>query len=336
MVEQPMKYFLTEKADQIATALKSFMEESLTIDALRRDEEAWAMDTEFGLNFNLMKRYIVGVITPDGLPNLSDHRVALIHISCTYNLHEGVRKRGGKGQVKEWAGEEAGRLRNKRTQILKRLYALKMGWIEAEDEGEEEALMNEEPPNDDDIDDEPADADGHDDNEDDSAAADAGEADGAPDDRAEAIEDLDALLEELKNSYAASSHISGNRGSDPELSGDHGSDAQLSGDRGSEAQLSGDHGSDAESFLGPEDVPAPHEVLCEADMQELADMELEDRKPHEAVVPASMQEEYSEELMGLLNTDLDAAAEDVNEVREKQRELKACRKQELKDPDVCE
>ena len=26
--------------------------------------------------------------------------VALIHISCTYNLHEGVRKRGGKGQVK--------------------------------------------------------------------------------------------------------------------------------------------------------------------------------------------------------------------------------------------
>ena len=53
-------------------------------------------------------------------------------------------------------------------------------------------------------------------------------------------------------------------------------------------------------------------------------------------MPASMQEEYSEELMGLLNTDLDAAAEDVNEVREKQRELKACRKQELKDPDVCE
>ena len=35
------------------------------------------MDTEFGLNFNLLKLYIVNVMSPDGLPNLSDHRVPL-------------------------------------------------------------------------------------------------------------------------------------------------------------------------------------------------------------------------------------------------------------------
>lgn len=35
-----------------------------------------AMDAEFGLNFNMMKKYIVGVISPDGLPNLLDHKVS--------------------------------------------------------------------------------------------------------------------------------------------------------------------------------------------------------------------------------------------------------------------
>ena len=36
-------------------------------------------------------------------------------------------------------------IRNKRTQILKRLFALKMGWIEPDNENEEDDLINEDP-----------------------------------------------------------------------------------------------------------------------------------------------------------------------------------------------
>ena len=58
---------------------------------------------------------------------------------------------------------------------------------------------------------------------------------------------------------------------------------------------------------------------------------VKDRKPNQAVVAASMQEDYCNELMSLLNGE-DLQCEDVNAVRDKQRELKASRKQEVKDP----
>ena len=87
-----------------------------------------AVDQEFSLNYRLLQLYILNVLSPGaGVPSLADHRVAIcsimssivcayasyvyhhifcgsevafIHVSCCYNLHPEVRKRGGKTQVK--------------------------------------------------------------------------------------------------------------------------------------------------------------------------------------------------------------------------------------------
>ncbi|CAE7897870.1 unnamed protein product [Symbiodinium necroappetens] len=103
------------------------MEEAKKVEEIRLDD---ACDQEFSLNYKLLQRYIIRVI----------HPVAFIHISCTYGLHPDVRKRGGKTVVKEWAQNEGSQLRllaaslhrvtkrNKRTAILKMLYAIRMGW----------------------------------------------------------------------------------------------------------------------------------------------------------------------------------------------------------------
>ncbi|OLP85612.1 hypothetical protein AK812_SmicGene33375 [Symbiodinium microadriaticum] len=65
------------------------------------------------LNYELLKSYLVHVVTSKGVPVLSDHKVAFMHISSTYSLHPDVRtKRGGKAEVKEWAHVEAWKLRS--------------------------------------------------------------------------------------------------------------------------------------------------------------------------------------------------------------------------------
>ncbi|CAE7242726.1 unnamed protein product [Symbiodinium sp. KB8] len=65
-----------------------------------------ACDQEFSLNFQLLKRYIIRVFHPDApIPSLADHKVAVIHVSCTYGLHPEVRKRGGKTIVKDLEGD---------------------------------------------------------------------------------------------------------------------------------------------------------------------------------------------------------------------------------------
>ncbi|CAE7915572.1 unnamed protein product, partial [Symbiodinium necroappetens] len=105
------------------------------------------------LNFDLLKSYVVHVVSSKGIPTLSDHKVAFTHISSTYSLHPNVRtKRGGKAEVKEWAHLEALKLRSlvgalqrlaRRTldakmhtkmMILKRLFAVQMLWIRDEPE----------------------------------------------------------------------------------------------------------------------------------------------------------------------------------------------------------
>ncbi|OLQ03534.1 hypothetical protein AK812_SmicGene13516 [Symbiodinium microadriaticum] len=96
------------------------------------------------LNFDLLKSYLVHVVTSKGVPVLSDHKVAFMHISSTYSLHPDVRtKRGGKAEVKEWAHVEAWKLRsllsalqrlaNKKIKVLKKLFAVQMRWISADE-----------------------------------------------------------------------------------------------------------------------------------------------------------------------------------------------------------
>ncbi|CAE7675882.1 unnamed protein product, partial [Symbiodinium microadriaticum] len=83
------------------------------------------------LNYELLKSYLV-------------HVVAFMHISSTYSLHPDVRtKRGGKAEVKEWAHVEAWKLRsllsalqrlsNKKIKVLKKLFAVQMRWISADE-----------------------------------------------------------------------------------------------------------------------------------------------------------------------------------------------------------
>ncbi|CAE7877703.1 unnamed protein product, partial [Symbiodinium sp. KB8] len=96
------------------------------------------------LNYELLKSYLVHVVTSKGVPVLSDHKVAFMHISSTYSLHPDVRtKRGGKAEVKEWAHVEAWKLRsllsalqrlsNKKIKVLKKLFAVQMRWISADE-----------------------------------------------------------------------------------------------------------------------------------------------------------------------------------------------------------
>ncbi|OLP96134.1 Halomucin [Symbiodinium microadriaticum] len=281
MVEQPMKYFLTEKAEKIAMAMQYFIEKHLCIETVRQDHSivdftnsaaGKAMDTEFGLNFNLLKLYIVNVMSPDGLPNLSDHRVALTHISCTYNLHPEVRRRGGKAVVKEWANGEGGRL----------LFALKMGWIEPDNENEEDDLINEDP--------------GDDAEEEDSAAA---EAEDGPED----LDDI--LLEELNQAYV---DLAGN----PEASGS--ADEPL-----------------------PKNATTDPAVIAEGET--MADDDRRGFKAYRLTLPdqksTNPAKDYAKELQDLLDEMDDdgcpTVAESGNDIRDKQRELKASRKEELKD-----
>ncbi|CAE7341081.1 unnamed protein product, partial [Symbiodinium microadriaticum] len=108
-------------------------------------------DADFHANYDLLKMFIVRAITPEGIPSLTDFKVALVHLSCTHALHPGVRARGGKQVVKDWSAEQGGKFRailaqlarvtrrtldakSKRTKVLKNLFAAKMGWTD--DNGE--------------------------------------------------------------------------------------------------------------------------------------------------------------------------------------------------------
>ncbi|CAE7409627.1 unnamed protein product [Symbiodinium sp. KB8] len=133
---QPMKYYLNAKA-----LVKPSEESSGTK----------VCDADFHANYDLLKMFIVRAITPEGIPSLTDFKVALVHLSCTHALHPGVRARGGKQVVKDWSAEQGGKFRailaqlarvtrrtldakSKRTKVLKNLFAAKMGWTD--DNGE--------------------------------------------------------------------------------------------------------------------------------------------------------------------------------------------------------
>ncbi|CAE7426338.1 unnamed protein product [Symbiodinium microadriaticum] len=243
---QPMKYFLTEAAERVANGVRPFLEANLeaikadpahglVLDAPAGAESKKAGDAALIRNYVFLKTFVAASIAPDmGIPNLGDFK--------DWSYQEGAKLRQLLANLQRVTRRTV-HAKSRKTQILKKLFAIKMGWLSEEDsiaEDASEAENDEEEPEDMALEDGSAEE------------RDEGENSGSDDIRPRNLEaDLETSMHRLLSSQSLS------RDGQP-----------LDVPRPMEELLE-----DLEEFAGPEDVPHPSEILGE---EELAELELEE------------------------------------------------------------
>ncbi|CAE7887333.1 F5 [Symbiodinium sp. KB8] len=268
---QPMKYFLTEAAERVANGVRPFLEanlEAIKADpahGLVLDAPAGAESKKVGCeagdaalirNYVFLKTFVAASIAPDmGIPNLGDFK--------DWSYQEGAKLRQLLANLQRVTRRTV-HAKSRKTQILKKLFAIKMGWLSEEDsiaEDASEAENDEEEPEDMALEDGSAEE------------RDEGENSGSDDIRPRNLEaDLETSMHRLLSSQSLS------RDGQP-----------LDVPRPMEELLE-----DLEEFAGPEDVPHPSEILGE---EELAELELEEsvgrddvKDPLELLLDAEMKQ----------------------------------------------
>ncbi|CAE7373376.1 unnamed protein product [Symbiodinium sp. CCMP2592] len=268
-----------EGAERVVNGIRPFLEANLQdIQAdpargLVRDAPAGsanaskARDAALCRNFYLLKPFIVKSIAPDiGIPNLGDFKVGLVHLSCVYQLHPSVRRRGGKAAVKDWSYQEGAKIRqllsnlqrvtrrtihakSTKTAILKRLFAVKMEWLTEESLAAVEAENPES---------------------------------GSDAEEPEALEDgvSDPEEEEEEEAQEESSETASIQPRN--LEGDIPHPTEIAGEE-ELADLESN-----EEFAGPEDVPHPMEIVGEEGLAELESQEF--AGPEDVPSPVDMVE----------------------------------------------
>lgn len=152
VVTSPMKFRASVKAQLVYTGVKSFVER-FQPDVIQGDERCicnWnrahgnplVYEDDLDRNYNLLTEVLISIreALQDGIPHLKDFQAGLLLCSLMHNWHlQKYRVRGGKRQIRDWAGQEATRIRsmlshlhqlcrksgssrNEKTKVLKTLY----------------------------------------------------------------------------------------------------------------------------------------------------------------------------------------------------------------------
>lgn len=161
-VQSPMKFKASVKASEIYKGIWSFIEktstdiqcgeEVLVVNWARNHSNPLVYEDDLGRNYQLLLEILIALkeslAAGEGLPTVKDLQASFLLATLRHNWHRSLyTKRGGKRQIKDWASDEATKVRsllghlhglarradnsrNQKVQVLKTLY-LKMTGKEA-------------------------------------------------------------------------------------------------------------------------------------------------------------------------------------------------------------